>query len=103
MARSMRRRTFWLARPIDYQTVAPGSSRIVLANTTEVHATSEDPTVIRIVGRIWCGFERNTEFKESMRTIFHLGIQCVHEDVTIQDPKLESEDENWMWQGLCMT
>ena len=98
-----RRRTFWLGHAISYQTVPGGTTNIVLASSSQIHATTQDPTVVRIVGRLWFGFERNTEFAESMRSICQVGIACVHEDVANPNPKSDLGEEIWMWQGLMMT
>ena len=103
MARHMRRKTFWLGKAISYVTVPGGTSHIILATSAQIHETTEDPTLIRMIGRLWFAFERNTEFAESMRSICHMGISCVHEDMPLQNPKGDISEELWMWQGLAVT
>ena len=96
-----RRKTFWLGKTYGYQAVSTGTTNLVLATSTTIHAANEDPTLIRIVGRIMFWHERDSGgFKESTRSTCFAGIHCVHEDIVSQNPVSEIGGETWMWQGL---
>ena len=102
MARGKRRPTFWLAKTFEYQTLGtgPGLSTVVIATPAVLHETPE-PTIIRIVGRLWYSYERKVEsFQESSVSLCWAGIYCLHEDVTGQSPTTDLEEEHWMWTGF---
>ena len=97
-----RRPTFWLGKTLQYVGVGTGVSSYNIVTSAQMHETTEDPTLIRVVGRIWFGFERD-DFKESMRSVIYLGLHCSHEDLPEQDPQNDISAEMWMWQGMMMS
>ena len=103
MARKARRKTFWLAKTFEYQDIGTGSglTAIVIATDAVLHAHSQDPTIIRIVGRLWYMYERKgTGFQESTVNNLWAGIYCLHTDVSTQSPKDDLDEEHWMWTGF---
>ncbi len=104
MTSRKRRRTYWLGTTFDYAGLVVGLNNFVIASNIKLHDTSQEPTVIRLVGRLHFEFERDSGgFKESMRSSAWFGIACVHEDLPQQSPRVEIEDEQWMWTGYCAT
>jgi len=102
MARGKRRSTYWLGYVFNYEALSVGSTTVEMVPSSVLHAVSEEPTIIRIVGRLYFTFERN-EFQESQRSDLYFGITCQHEDVPVQSPRTEIADEHWMWYGVLST
>lgn len=103
MARKARRKTFWLAKTFEYQGIGTGSglTGLVLATDAQLHVNGSDPTIIRIVGRLWYSYERKgTGFQESTHNNVWAGIYCLHTDVTTQSPRDDLDEEHWMWTGF---
>jgi len=102
MARRARRKTFWHGKFFDYQAVGVGSSVLQLVSNSTLHANSQEPTVIRIVGRLHFQYQRDAGgFTESTRSRMLCGISCLHEDLASVDlnPVLNLANEHWMWMG----
>jgi len=98
-----RRKTAWFAKDFDYASlgVGDGQSNLVLITNAALHANHQDVTIIRIVGRLLLQHRRDSGgFKESMRSNYFLGINCLHEDVIMPNPKTAGGEEHWMWQGF---
>ena len=96
-----RRRTFWLATVFDYVGVAAGVVKHVMVSDADLHDVSEEPTVIRMIGRLHFQFERDTGgFQESMRSVCWLGIVCGHSSLPAISPKLQGDQEQWMWTSF---
>ncbi len=95
-----RRRTYWLQKDFSYLGVA-AASNATLVDTATLHKVSEDPTIIRMIGRLIFQHERDSGgFVESMRSNMWLGIMCQHEAVATQSPRTKGDDEQWMWTGF---
>ena len=104
MARKPRRRSFWLGRSFDYLALTTGTQVIEIISEPNLHLVSEEPTIIRMVGRLAFQFERAAgDFNESMRSAAWLGISCLHEDLTGQSPKDDLSEEHWMWCSYLQT
>jgi len=105
MARSkaMRRRPFWISNHFNYAALGPGLDTYELASSSQLQLYSEDPTVIRIVGRLSFHHERDLGgFAESMRSDYFMGIYCAHEDLPTQDPGSQDLDDGlFMWTSFC--
>ena len=97
-----KRKTFWIGRALGYKAVGTGTITEVLASSTTIHAANEDPTLVRVVGRLlfWYQREPDAAFAESTRSTCYAGIHCVHEDIAAQNPVSEISGETWMWQGF---
>ena len=93
-----RRGTAWFGKALEYVTLGTGVTVIQFVSDTLLHGTAESPTVIRMIGRLWAGYERSDGgFQESQRSDFYFGISCQHSDITGQSPRLEPDAEHWMW------
>jgi len=96
-----RRRTFWKAFGFTYQSIT-GTFVQELVSNAVLHETTEQPTVIRILGRLWFTHERDSGgFSESMRSSLWLGITCMHENLGAISPRSNADEEHWMWTGYC--
>jgi len=96
-----RRKTFWLGTAFDYSLLSVGNNVLTIAFNAGLHEVSEEPTIIRLIGRLWFSYERKlTQFQESSISLAWLGITCQHEDVSAQSPKDEIGDEHWMWTSF---
>jgi len=96
-----RRRTFWLAANVNY-VAASASSNLTLISSAVLHAVNEEPTIIRIVGRLIFFHERDSGgFSESMRSLCYLGINCVNDALGTINPQTKADEEHWMWTGFC--
>jgi len=100
MGRS-RRKTAWHGKKIDYVSLSVANNTVQLVSSNTLHGTTQDPTIIRIVGRLLFMSERDTDtFIESARTDAWVGINCHHEDVTAQSVRDNPEAEGWMWTSF---
>jgi len=96
-----RRGTAWYGKTFAYQALTTGISSIDLVSDTLLHGTAESPTVIRMLGRLWFGFERSDGgFQESQRSDLFLGISCVKPTLPNLSPRDNVSDEDWMWIGF---
>ena len=106
MARSKAqcRRPFWISKHLSYDALGAGANDIELASSSQLQLYSEDPTIIRIVGRIAFSYERQGDgFAESTRSDVYAGIYCAHEDLPLQNPSTQDLDDGmWMWTNFLV-
>jgi len=101
MARG-RRKTFWLAKAFQYESLNVGINSDTLASNAALHTNSDEVTIIRIVGTLLYQHERDTGgFTNSNRSNFYAGITCLHEDVSTPSPLVDMAEEHWMWSGMA--
>ncbi len=103
MARGSRRKTAWIAKALNYETLFTGITTIDLATSAQLHDNvGQSPTIVRIVGRLLFQHRRDSGgFKESMRSNYFVGITCLHEDVVPPNPQTAMNEEHWMWSGFA--
>ena len=96
---SHRRRPFWIAKHFEYAAVNVGNNALTICSPSQLQQYSEDPTIIRIHGRLAFSFERDSGgFKESMRSDCYAGIYCANSELPGQDPGSSDLDDGlWMW------
>ncbi len=100
MARRQRRKTAWHGKALEYVALSTGTGEISLVSSATLHATSQDPTIIRIVGKLWFTYERDTGGNvNSMRSDMNFGIYCMHEDIGTRNVVDEIAEEFWMYHG----
>jgi len=96
-----RRKTAWFGTAFDYTTISTGLTQIVLVSDAILHAVSQEPTIIRIVGRLVFQHIRDSGgFSESMRSNCFAGIMCMHDGIGALDPNARLDEEHWMWTGF---
>jgi len=104
MPRGARRKTYWRGRSFDYLPITTGKQSIEIVSNANLHLVSEEPTVIRMVGRLLFQFERaGGGFEQSMRSACWAGITCMHEELTSQSAKDDLAGEFWMWASYLTT
>jgi len=93
-----RRGTAWFGKTFDYLAISPGLGSQDIVSDTLLHGTAESPTVIRMLGRLWFGYERaDAGFQESQRSELWLGLTCRNPVMPVQSVKDNIGDEDWMW------
>lgn len=98
MARG-RRPTYWAAHKFSDTVISTGAGEIVLADSSELHAVSRNPTIVRIRGRIGLTFDRGQNESTEVAHAW-LGVACLHSDLsTTIDPANETDmgEVPWMW------
>lgn len=99
-----KRRSFWINKTIDYIALGTGVGSLQICSPAQLHLFSEEPTIVRVIGRLSFSFERDSGgFKESMRSDMFLGLHCQHEDLPEQNPgSADADDDIWMWTSWMM-
>lgn len=102
MPRRAKRRPFWISKHFTYQALTTGNNEIEVASSSQLQLYSEDPTIIRMVGRLNLFAQRTGGgFEESTRSDAYLGLYCAHEDLPFQNPGNQDLDDGiWMWTGF---